>query len=86
MIPFSPIKDREVSQRVQDVVRAAFALCQSAADVATAVRAIFSPATDGTTTLTLGTTAPDVLSTTPTYYEWTAPDGTVNITPGWRVR
>ncbi len=88
MIGFTTIKADRVFMQIQDVVRASFKLCQSAQDVANAIRAIFAAGPiAGTTTLTLGTTAPDsVFSTTPTgFTEFTDPDGHRSIMPYWRV-
>ena len=86
MINFSAIHSRELASRVQDVIRKAFALAQSAQDVAIAVGAIFTSALPGTKTLTLGTTAPDIIhTTTPT--RWVViveADGKQTILAGWR--
>ncbi len=87
-VAFPPINGPELQTRVQDVIRASFKLCQSAADVAKAIGAIFTTTTPGATTLTLGAAAPDkVFQTTPTHWPtFTMPNGDVVITAAWRIR
>lgn len=87
MIPFAPGKTGSaLMDRIIDASRSAFALAQSASDVARAVATIFRTTQEGTQTLTLGTTAPSsILTTTPT--RWITiieADGQPTVIPGWR--
>ena len=86
MISFPPIHARELEARVQDVIRKAFALAQSAQDVATAIRGIFTSSLPGSKTLTLGTTAPDFIQTTTAtrFLTIVESDGRATTIVGWR--
>jgi hypothetical protein len=95
MVPFSPGNPpaayrQDYVQRLQDVARLSFLLCVSAGELALAIAAIFSTTDKGTTTVTLGTTAPTAIanfSTTPSKWKTIVdPDGTVNVFPVWRIR
>lgn len=86
MISFPPIVGPATSARVQDVVRKAFALAVSAAELAQAVKGVFTLANAGTTVLTFGVDAPDDIRVlTPTrYLRVVETDGKVTTILGWR--
>ncbi len=87
MIGFSPPKTVDSTmKRIHDVVRASFALAQSALDVTKAIQAAFAGVAAGSKTLTNGATAPDAIQNTAAtrHIAIIESDGKVTYLLGWR--